>query len=206
MSDERADWLAGGSRRAMAEDRIYAVATELFLERGFGDVSMDDVAARAGCSRATLYRYVGGKSALVDGAIARAAVAVTSRVASATAKLSGPRRISEAILVAVAIIRADPVVSHWFANVRSGGSNAYLSGSPVVAQMASAVLGGHSAGSAPGLGGHSAGSAPGLGGVPDDDAANWIVRVVLALVEWPFPDAAAERRVVERFVASGLAG
>jgi AcrR family transcriptional regulator len=184
MAEERADWLAGGSRRAMAEERIYAVATELFLERGFDDVSMDDVAATAGCSRATLYRYVGGKSALVDGAIARAAVAVTSRVATATAKLSGPRRISEAILVAVAILRADPVVSHWFANVRSGGSNAYLSGSPVIAEMASAVL----------------------GGAPDDDAANWIVRVVLALVEWPFPDAAAERRVVERFVASGLSG
>lgn len=184
MPEGRVDWLAGGSRRAMAEERIYAVATELFLEHGFDEVSIDDVAAGAGCSRATLYRYVGGKSALVDGVIARAAVGVTTRVARATAKLSGPRRISEAILVAVGIIRADPMISHWFANVGSSSRNAYLSGSPVVAEMASAVL----------------------GGVPDDDAAGWIVRVVLALIEWPFPDAAAERRVIERFVASGLAG
>ncbi|MFC9358321.1 hypothetical protein ACFTZB_17325 [Rhodococcus sp. NPDC057014] len=35
---------------------------------------------------------------------------------------------------------------------------------------------------------------------PDEEAAGWIVRVVLALLTWPLPDAAAERRTVERFV------
>jgi hypothetical protein len=35
---------------------------------------------------------------------------------------------------------------------------------------------------------------------PDEEAAGWTVRVVLALSTWPLPDAAAERRAVERFV------
>ncbi|WP_368077046.1 helix-turn-helix domain-containing protein [Rhodococcus sp. W8901] len=40
-------------------------ATELFVERGFDQVGVHDIAERAGCSRAALYRYVGGKPALV---------------------------------------------------------------------------------------------------------------------------------------------
>ncbi|MFC9556625.1 hypothetical protein ACFTWF_38035 [Rhodococcus sp. NPDC056960] len=35
---------------------------------------------------------------------------------------------------------------------------------------------------------------------PDEEAAGWTVRVVLASSTWPLPDAAAERRAVERFV------
>ncbi|MBF6411879.1 TetR/AcrR family transcriptional regulator [Nocardia cyriacigeorgica] len=180
MAQHRRDWLAGGDRRAAAVARIEAAATELFLERGIDDVGVDEVAARAGCSRATLYRHVGGKAALVDAVLARSAATVSERVAAAVAPHTGARRVVEAILASVAAIRADPVLSRWLAT-RSAAGDGYLTASPVLSRIASTLT-----------------------GTTDDEAAQWIVRVVLSLLTWPLPDAAAERRVVQRFVAPGF--
>ncbi|AVH22453.1 TetR/AcrR family transcriptional regulator [Nocardia cyriacigeorgica] len=177
MAQHRRDWLAGGDRRAAAVARIEAAATELFLERGIDDVGVDQVAARAGCSRATLYRHVGGKAALVDAVLARSAATVSERVAAAVAPHTGARRVVEAILASVAAIRADPVLSRWPAT-RSAAGDSYLTASPVLSRIASTLT-----------------------GTTDDEAAQWIVRVVLSLLTWALPDAAAERRLVQRFVA-----
>jgi len=46
-----------------------SVAVELFTERGFNGVSMDEVVAAAGGSKATLYRYFPSKEALFEGII-----------------------------------------------------------------------------------------------------------------------------------------
>jgi AcrR family transcriptional regulator len=64
-----------GSRAALLEaigadappavtDRILAAAAELVAERGLGGLSLDEVAARSGASRATVYRFYPGKAAL----------------------------------------------------------------------------------------------------------------------------------------------
>ena len=64
-----------GSRGALLEaigaelppavpDRILAAAAELVAERGLGGLSLDEVAARSGASRATVYRLYPGKAAL----------------------------------------------------------------------------------------------------------------------------------------------
>jgi AcrR family transcriptional regulator len=45
-------------------DRILATAGELVAERGFGGLSLDEVAHRSGVSRATVYRLYPGKAAL----------------------------------------------------------------------------------------------------------------------------------------------
>ena len=58
----RDDWLVGGDRRAIAAERIYDVATDLIAKRGFAAFDIDALAARAHCSRATIYRHVGGKA------------------------------------------------------------------------------------------------------------------------------------------------
>ncbi|NEW40335.1 helix-turn-helix transcriptional regulator [Nocardia cyriacigeorgica] len=181
MAQQRGDWLTGGDRRTAAVARIEAAATALFLERGIDDVGVDEVAARAGCSRAPLYRHVGGKAALVDAVLASSAATVTERVAAVVAKHHGPRRIVEAILASVAAIRADPVLSRWL-STRSAAGDEYLTASPVLTRIAAALT-----------------------GTADDQAAQWIVRVVLALLTWPLPDPAAERQMVQRFVTPGFA-
>lgn len=54
-------------RRLTAEDRrarLLEVAAELFADRAYDDVSMEDVAARGGISRALLYRHFASKREL----------------------------------------------------------------------------------------------------------------------------------------------
>jgi mycofactocin system transcriptional regulator len=53
-----------GRRPATNQDRIAAVALDLFAARGFDEVSVDDVAAAAGIARRTLFRYYPSKNAI----------------------------------------------------------------------------------------------------------------------------------------------
>lgn len=53
-----------GRRRSTSWEHISAVAIDLFTERGFDDVSVDDVATAAGIARRTLFRYYPSKNAL----------------------------------------------------------------------------------------------------------------------------------------------
>jgi len=56
-----------GRRRSTTRDHIAGVAIDLFSARGFGGVSVDDVAQAAGISRRTLFRYYASKSAVLWG-------------------------------------------------------------------------------------------------------------------------------------------
>ncbi|KWX67853.1 mycofactocin system transcriptional regulator [Mycobacterium sp. NAZ190054] len=53
-----------GRRRSTSFEHISDVAIDLFMARGFDEVSVDDVAAAAGIARRTLFRYYPSKSAL----------------------------------------------------------------------------------------------------------------------------------------------
>ena len=53
-----------GRRRSTSWEHISAVAIDLFTERGFDEVSVDDVATAAGIARRTLFRYYPSKNAL----------------------------------------------------------------------------------------------------------------------------------------------
>ena len=53
-----------GRRRSTSFEHISDVAIDLFMARGFDDVSVDDVAAATGIARRTLFRYYPSKSAL----------------------------------------------------------------------------------------------------------------------------------------------
>lgn len=53
-----------GRRRSTSWEHISDVAIDLFMARGFEDVSVDDVATAAGIARRTLFRYYPSKSAL----------------------------------------------------------------------------------------------------------------------------------------------
>lgn len=56
------------SRGQGRRDAIAQAALELYLERGFG-VSVDDVAAAAGASKQTIYKFFGGRDGLARAAM-----------------------------------------------------------------------------------------------------------------------------------------
>jgi len=61
MSEASHDKVTKGARRRAA---MLAAATQVFLEKGFGGATLDDVIARSGGSRATLYEHFGDKEGL----------------------------------------------------------------------------------------------------------------------------------------------
>jgi len=60
----------GRPRSAAADSAILDAALALFIERGFDNISIDDICERAGVARTTLYRRWSSKAALIAEAIA----------------------------------------------------------------------------------------------------------------------------------------
>lgn len=58
-------------QRQLREDVILGAAQELMAEQGYADMSMDDLAARAGVSKATLYQHFPSKEELAVNVIVR---------------------------------------------------------------------------------------------------------------------------------------
>lgn len=174
----RDDWLVG-DRRSAAAERIYAAATDLIAGEGLDALDIDALADRVHCSRATVYRHVGGKADIRDAVLVRAAAGIVESVRRAVDGLAGADRIGAAIAVALREIRSHPLGRPMVNSLRSGVGMAWLTESPIVARFA-----------------------VDLNGLTDDDteAAQWIVRVVMSMLYWPAPDAEAERRVIDRFV------
>ncbi|KRA29478.1 MULTISPECIES: TetR/AcrR family transcriptional regulator [unclassified Nocardioides] len=178
------DWLAGGDRRELAVRRLVGSARELLVERGVEKFSAEAVAARAGCSRATLYRYVGGRTALIDAVVAEAAATVAERVEREVHGLRGSERVVEAILASVLAIRADRTLQEWFLGRRTARSDEYFSRSGAMAQLATRLT-----------------------GMAQDHphGGDWVVRVVLSLLAWPGQDPDVERDLVVTYVAPAFA-
>lgn len=175
----RDDWLVGGDRRAVAAERIYAAATELIAQEGFDAFDIDTLAARAHCSRATVYRHVGGKAQIRDGALVRASARIVDTVRRAVVGLTGADRVVTAVTVALDEIRSDPL-----GRLMIGRTNAPevsgIDASPVIAGLAAELT----------------------GITPDDPlAAKWIVHLVLSLAYMPVGDSRSEREMLQRFVA-----
>jgi AcrR family transcriptional regulator len=175
----RDDWLVGGDRRKAAAERIYDVATDLITREGPEAFDIETLAARVHCSRATIYRYTGGKAAIRDAVVARSAVRIVETVRHTVENLRGPERVVTAITVALKLIRADPSGQLMFNSIRANDV-VWLTGSPLLAGFATELT-----------------------GLTDQDpqAAQWVVRVVMSLLYWPVGDTATEREIVQRFVA-----
>jgi AcrR family transcriptional regulator len=180
----RSDWLVGGDRRTAAAERIYAAATDLVARDGMDALDIDALASRVHCSRATIYRCAGGKRQIRDAVMERSAARIVEAVRRAVDGLSGSERIVTAIGVALREIRSDPLGQLMFSTIRGGQDRTWLTESPIVARLATD-----------------------LNGLTDDDneAVQWIVRVVLSLLYWPVADAETERKMVERFISPAFA-
>jgi AcrR family transcriptional regulator len=180
----RNDWLVGGDRRVAAAERIYAAATDLIARDGMDGLDIDTLASRVHCSRATIYRCVGGKRQIRDAVTERSAARVVDAVRRAVDGLGGAERIVTAITVALAEIRSDPLRQLMIKSIRNAEERTWLTESPIVAKFATD-----------------------LNGLTDDDteAAQWIVRVVLSMSYWPVGDVEVERQMVRRFVSPAFA-
>lgn len=172
------DWLLGGDRETAAAERIYANAARLMAREGSRGLNLDALAREANCSRATLYRHVGGKSEIREAVLTRSARRIVESIQEAVAGLTGTERIVKAIAVAVAGIRADPVANRMVQ--RNAATSAMFTDSPALARFAAACS----------------------GLSPDNrEGGLWIIRVVLALVCWPGADGKTEEQLLRRFVA-----
>ena len=174
-------WLAD-AKSELAAERILDAAGDLFVEQGVDKPGMDEVARAAGCSRATLYRYFENRQALIYAFAHREARLITTQAAGATAHETDPRRrVVEAVLACLAAVRERPHLQAWYAK-DSTLLREVLHESPVIRGLAQAPL--------------SPEAAP-----VDPDLADWVLRIVLSFLTNPGDDAAAERRLLERFLA-----
>jgi AcrR family transcriptional regulator len=171
----RHDWVVGGERHAAAAERIYAAATDLAIRGGLDALDIEILAARVHCSRATVYRYAGGKSQIREAVLMRLATRVVDTVRHAVDGLSGTERTLTAITVALAELRSEPLrrLMQGSIGVADLGK---LQSSPAVLRVA--------------------GELSGLS--HDPQAALWVVHVVLSLVYLPLGDPRAEEAYLRR--------
>lgn len=134
------DWLVGGVRADSARNRLLDVAATIVAQRGIDRFEINDLAARAHCSRATVYRHVGGKQAIVETVLGVASVHIVDTVREAVVSLHGPERAQVAIEVALREIRADPVTSQFIRSGRFLEGTSLVLHSPVVARIAAELI------------------------------------------------------------------
>jgi len=179
------DWLVGGDRRAAAAERIYAAAAELIVSQGLDEFSVDTLADLVHCSRATIYRHAGGKAEIRDAVLIRTSARILDRVRVAVSDLTGSERVVTAIMLALKLIRSDPLSRLMIGSIHGAHGGGWLTESAIVAGFATDVIG---------------------LAEPDPPAAQWLIRVVLSLLYWPAGDSDIEYQLVQRFVGPTFVG
>jgi AcrR family transcriptional regulator len=179
----RDDWLVGRDRGSEATERIHAAAADLIARRGYEGFTIEALAARVHCSPATIYRHAGGKAAIRDAVVAIQAARIVDATRDAIKDLTGPERVVTATIVALQRLRSDPL-AQLMRSIHANPVDEWVVSSPTVTGLAAEMLG---------------------PGNDDPLAAQWLIRVFLALWCWPLKDAAAERELVQRFFGSSYA-
>lgn len=173
------DWVVGGDRRAAAAERIYSAAADLMVRDGLDALDIDSLAKHVHCSRATIYRYAGGKAHIRDTVLLRIAAGITDTVRAEVKGLTGSERVVKAIVVALQQIRSHPIRRLMMTSSKAPALSD-LHSSPVLSAMAADLT-----------------------GITDDDpaAALWIVHVVLSMAYLPLGDEQIEADILHRFVS-----
>jgi AcrR family transcriptional regulator len=175
----RQDWVVGGDRRAAAAERIYSAAADLMIRDGLDALDIDSLAEKVHCSRATIYRYAGGKAHIRDTVLLRIAAGITDTVRAEVNGLTGSERVVTAIVVALQQIRSHPIRRLMMTSIKAPALSD-LHSSPVLSTMAAELT-----------------------GITDDDpaAALWIVHVVMSMAYLPLGDEQIEAEILHRFVS-----
>jgi AcrR family transcriptional regulator len=177
----RDDWLVGRDRRSEATERIYTAAADLISRQGYEGFTIEALAARVHCSPATIYRHAGGKAAIRDAVVAIQSARILGTVREAIKDLKGPDRVVTATIVALQRLQSDPL-AQLMRSIHTTPISEWITDSPIVTGLAGEMLGYDN---------------------PDPLAAQWLIRVFLALWCWPLKDPGAERTMVQRFLGPG---
>ena len=97
-------------RRAEARpDEVLDAALDLFIERGFSNTRVEDIAARAGLSKGAVYLYFPSKEAVLEGIVRRAIVPIAANAVHLVENYAGdPRTIITLVMKTVAGRLAEP--------------------------------------------------------------------------------------------------
>lgn len=182
------DWLAQRRVEAAAE-RILDAAEELFNYRDAASVGMNDIAAAAGCSRATLYRYFENRDVLYTAYVHRETHRLFAEIGEQLAGIADPhRRVTEGALAALHRVRETPSLASWFASSARPIGGEMGERSEVIRALTEAFL-------------------ASMGDQTDAELrARWLVRVLISLLQFPGRDDDDERLMLERFVVPQVAG
>lgn len=106
-----AELLAGPVGTESTDRRILDAALELFAELGITRVSIDDIARRAGVNRATLYRRIGGKDAVVRAALVQETARILDSIATGLRAIpDDSQRVIDGLVITVTTLRSHPVL------------------------------------------------------------------------------------------------
>ncbi|CAM2769356.1 TetR/AcrR family transcriptional regulator [Skermania piniformis] len=175
------DWLVGADRADRARERLYEIAAELIARDGLDGLDLDELARRAHCSRATLYRHTGGKRRVQEAVLIRASTAVVAGIRDTVAARRGRERARLTISLAVEGIRADPITRQFLRSRNALRQLGLALDTPFVPRLAAELI----------------------GLAPDDTVGpEFAIRSILALVLWP----PARPELVESLVDAVVAG
>ena len=92
-------WTGGRARDPDAKrEAVLAAAASAFVQNGYGATSIDDIAARLGVSKPTVYYYAGGKQALLGACFTLALDAYSEAVEeSAVTGIDGRERLHQVV-------------------------------------------------------------------------------------------------------------
>lgn len=171
-----------------AADRILDAAERLFAEHDAADVEMKEIAAAAGCSRATLYRHFDSRDTLRTAYVHREAQRLYRTLTERVAAVTDPaERLIEGTLLALRSVRENPALASWFAPTARPIGGEWAARSEVVGTMVEAFV-------------RSLGEADETTG----RRARWLVRVLTSLLLFPGRDETQERAMLAEFVAPVL--
>ncbi|AFV14816.1 TetR family transcriptional regulator (plasmid) [Mycobacterium intracellulare subsp. yongonense 05-1390] len=160
--------------RAVARDRLLDAAEDCLRDVGQSGTTMEDIAGRAGASRATVYRYFSNRESVMSGVILRATERYLRRIAPRIAEHADlGSAIIDFIEVTVRAAHREPIIGVLFGNDNDLAGVGLTEGTSValfdlVAEFLRPVF--------------RQRWDQLKSGVSVDDAAEWILRVILSLI------------------------
>lgn len=183
-----------------ARARLLDAAERCFGRFGVMKITVEDVAAEARVSRATVYRYFDGRDALVRGVVLRHAERFLRRLEErVNAQTSFTTSIVEGVLFTIDAVREDPQLALLFTPDAAGLTGHIVGGSEALFAIARSFLGplfepAQRAGQL-------------RAGLDLNDASEWILRCIVSLLTMRGPGSRSKadlRRFVTTFVVPPL--